>query len=253
MAKKYPHLAANLMKIIEICQLKKTELAAIIGVRQASISEYIHDKADPAMGTVNNICSKFGIEFMQLTNGVVERVMLNGRYYGLAGDSVASVKSPEIVGNECPENAAIASRLKEIRQRLDYNQRDFYENIGVLQQTGSNYESGDNIIPAWVAVKTIARYGTKADLIWWIAMATETAATQSAPLASKLSTDKAQRLQVIVNRLVRVFSLGRPDLENHFGKLSEIIDGFASWPESAPAVPSPTKSGGTSTRRQKIK
>ncbi|HMF50939.1 MAG TPA: helix-turn-helix transcriptional regulator [Candidatus Saccharimonadales bacterium] len=66
------------------------------------------------------------------------------------------------------ENLKLVNWLEKTRQRLKVSQSEFYENIGVKQQTGGNYESGKTPVPTWVVIRAVRKYGDREDLHWWL-------------------------------------------------------------------------------------
>ena len=151
---------------------------------------------------------------------------------------------------DIPENKQVASWLGKTRQRLDKGQREFYENIGVKQQTGDNYESGKTPIPAWVTIRAMRRYGDAESLRWWIDLTLDAAVLDLRKISEQvdetisserfmqwaegseayktLSPERARRLRSFIDSTVELFARGLTKAEEHLLNQVRVINEIAS-------------------------
>ena len=73
-----------------------------------------------------------------------------------------------------PENREIAVWLREIRLKWPGTNKEFYKDVGVIQQTWDNYEKEETPVPAWVLLRAVRRYATStSDLRRWMNLTIE--------------------------------------------------------------------------------
>jgi hypothetical protein len=163
---------------------------------------------------------------------------------------------------DLPENLQVADWLGKTRGRLDRGQRNFYENIGVKQQTGDNYEGGKTPVPAWVAIRAIRTYGDANDLRWWMDLTLESKATRDEIGAAvdetlsgnslnewaqgnieyqKLTPERAQRLHRFVEESVELFARGLKETEDHLINQVRVLNELASNVPTTPGHDSTDK------------
>lgn len=166
---------------------------------------------------------------------------------------------------DAPENRQIAEWLKKLRG--ESGQKEFYKNIAVDQQTGSNYERANSKIPAWVAVRAMRRYGSRDDIRWWMNFILEPAVTPEDEATSTaaqllsvehfeqwaagteayqaLSPERAQKLHRFVAQSVELFARGLIEAEDQLVNQVKVINelaskSFSAVPDTAANQPSPT-------------
>jgi len=147
---------------------------------------------------------------------------------------------------EIPENSQVADWLDKTRGRLELGQREFYQAIGVKQQTGDNYESNKTPIPVWVAVRAMRQYGEKADLIWWMNMTLPTLPPEAlegggdalaaqfdqwargTAVYGSLEAEQAQQLHQFINGAAELFATrGLIGAKNHLVNQVKVINDLA--------------------------
>lgn len=60
-----------------------------------------------------------------------------------------------------PKKTALISDYRKLRRKLDLNQSEFWNRLGVTQSGGSRYEAPSRKVPKPVAMLAVIAYGTQ--------------------------------------------------------------------------------------------